>query len=261
MMSRAQRLIRWSFCAISLLNISLPLQAESVTQPVSAAQYDSETALVTPQLAKQFLGRPYVADTLGGGPGKTERLTLRTDVFDCFTLLDTLEAMRRQTLQPGTTLPQQLQRVRYHGPGAQSEVSWLTRNHFFSDWLYYSPQWVTDVTPELGLEPADSRQVRKQLNQKSDGTLWLEGIPQRSVVMNVLAAEALDYSRLQAGDYIGIYTELAGLDVTHVGLAVKDQGQWYLRHASSRYGKVIDEPLAAYLSGKPGVIIYRPIQP
>ena len=61
------------------------------------------------------------------------------------------------------------------------------------------------------------------------------------------------------GDYIGIYTHIEGLDVTHVGILIKKEGKAYLRHASSKkeFLKVIDEPFESYIKNTPGFIVLR----
>jgi hypothetical protein len=66
---------------------------------------------------------------------------------------------------------------------------------------------------------------------------------------------------LRSGDYVGIYSEHAGLDVSHTGLIVKKSGQVLLRHASSRSNvkRVLDEDLLDYLRDKPGLVVYRVI--
>nr|NIO38941.1 DUF1460 domain-containing protein [Burkholderiales bacterium] len=77
-------------------------------------------------------------------------------------------------------------------------------------------------------------------------------IPTEQVDAAVLGA-------LQTGDYVGIYSPHAGLDVSHVGLVVDDAGRILLRHASSldRLGRVVDVDLLEYLQGKPGLLVYR----
>ncbi|MBI5756275.1 MAG: DUF1460 domain-containing protein [Nitrospirae bacterium] len=53
-----------------------------------------------------------------------------------------------------------------------------------------------------------------------------------------------------------------GLDVSHVGIIIKNKDAVYLRHASSRRAirKVIDENFNGYITGKKGMIILRPLQ-
>ena len=65
---------------------------------------------------------------------------------------------------------------------------------------------------------------------------------------------------LKTGDYIGIYSTVHGLDVSHVGIVIRDGETIFLRHASSqkKYRKVIDQDLKEYILNKPGIIVLRP---
>ena len=66
--------------------------------------------------------------------------------------------------------------------------------------------------------------------------------------------------RLSMGDYIGIYSQLKGLDVSHVGIFIKDGNRTLLRHASSatKNRKVMDEDFMEYITEKPGIVVLRP---
>jgi hypothetical protein len=205
-------------------------------------------------LSAQFLGAPYAADTLVGGPDEAERLVVNLDAFDCFTLLDTVEALRRSTA-PGD-FPEQLKLVRYrHGVVAYGE-----RRHFFSDWVADQDGPLIDMTVKVGQGRA--RQATKRLNRKDDGTLWLAGIPVTRREVFYIPAASIDRqvaAELRTGDYVGIYTPVAGLDVSHTGLIVRTTGRIMLRHASSRKGveRVVDVDLLEYLQDKPGLVVYR----
>jgi hypothetical protein len=68
--------------------------------------------------------------------------------------------------------------------------------------------------------------------------------------------------RIREGDVIAIATTQKGLDVQHVGLAVKVRGRIHLLHASSIEGKVVlsRETLYRYIMGSKkrfGVIVLR----
>ena len=65
--------------------------------------------------------------------------------------------------------------------------------------------------------------------------------------------------KLKEGDYVGIYSPLAGLDVTHVGIVVRHDGQLWFRDASSLAAerKVMDSPFLAYVRQKPGIVVLR----
>jgi hypothetical protein len=65
---------------------------------------------------------------------------------------------------------------------------------------------------------------------------------------------------MRTGDYVGIYSEIKGLDVSHVGIVIKDGDKIYLRHASSqkKQRKVVDQDFKDYIFKKPGIIVFRP---
>ena len=205
-------------------------------------------------LSGNFLGTPYVAHTLVGGPDTPEQLVIDLAGVDCFTFLDAIEALRRAAGPADFT--EQLKQVRYRG----GEVAYTRRRHFFSDWVAGAAARIADVTAAVGRGRA--KVVAKELNRKGDGSLWLPGIPVVRRAIAYLPTAALDreaLSALRPGDYVGIYSDRAGLDVSHVGLLVKVGGRFLLRHASSRpeARRVVDVDLLDYLQGKPGLLVYR----
>ncbi len=208
-------------------------------------------------ISAAFLETPYIAGTLIGSAGTAEVFVLRLDGVDCFTLLDTVEALRRAADFDGFKAA--LRRIRYRA----GRVDFLSRNHFFSAWGEANSAQLRDVTALVGGEKV--HRVEKQLNRRQDGTLYLPGYPVKEREIACIPAEAVDGSvlaRLQSGDYVGICSPLPGLDVSHVGIVVKKEGKVFLRHASSRseLRKVVDQELGAYLGGKKGLVVYRPVQ-
>lgn len=206
------------------------------------------------KISGHFINTPYAANTLVGGPQEAEQLVINLAAFDCFTFLDVVEALRRSSVVED--FPAQLKNVRYRN----GTVAYATRRHFFSDWVTGETTPISDVTAVVGQGSAQS--VVKQLNRKSDGTRWLPEIPIMSRQIAYIPLSAIDaqkLSLLQNGDYVGVYSELAGLDVSHTGLIVKNQDQVMFRHASSRPGveQVVDEELITYLQDTPGLVVYR----
>jgi hypothetical protein len=118
-----------------------------------------------------------------------------------------------------------------------------------------------DVTYRVGSGKAIA--VEKDLNLKKDGSTFLPGIPIVQREFYYIPTSAIDdeiLAKLHTGDYIGIYTEIDGLDVSHTGIVIiKDDGV-YLRHASSKKNnqKVVDENLIEYVQNVPGIVVYRP---
>jgi hypothetical protein len=150
-----------------------------------------------------------------------------------------------------------LKRIRYRS----GKVAFENRNHFFTDWAVSNSEFVKDITQEIGGQRTKS--MIKTLNQKGNGTAFLKGIQPQNRQINYIPSEAIDehvMDMIRTGDYAGIYTETQGLDVSHVGIIIKDRGSVYLRHASSdrRYQRVIEQDLKDYISKKPGLIVLRP---
>ncbi|WP_016260525.1 N-acetylmuramoyl-L-alanine amidase-like domain-containing protein, partial [Yersinia pestis] len=84
-----------------------------------------------------------------------------------------------------------------------------------TDWSSRPPLNAKDITAEIS---AHTLTVTKYLNQKSDGGEFIPtlGVFKRDV--SYIPAEFINDSvidKLRTGDYIGIYTHIAGLDVTH----------------------------------------------
>ncbi len=205
-------------------------------------------------ISEKFIGTPYKGHTLIGGPETPEGLVVNLGGVDCFTYLDYVSAMRLSG--SFAAFKENLKKIRYKS----GKVSYEGRNHFFTDWAEYNPS-VYDATREVG--GGKAVEVKKSLNLKEAGTYILPGIAPVERVIAYIPKDAVDegvVGRLKTGDYAGIYSERAGLDVTHAGIViVKDKV--YLRHASSKEKKVADEELMKYISGKPGLIVLRPVTP
>ncbi len=206
-------------------------------------------------LSKHFLGINYSESSLIGDAHTPEVFVINLAGVDCFTLIDYVEAMRRSG--SFDEFQGNLKKVRYR----DGKIAFKNRNHFFTDWLECTPAFVEDVTQQTGA--GMTGKITKTLNRKKDGSCFIEGIkPVRRAVWYI-PSDAVDttvISRLKTGDYIGVYSETEGLDVSHVGIFIKDRDALYLRHASSaaKYRKVVDQYFINYISGKPGIIVLRP---
>jgi hypothetical protein len=204
-------------------------------------------------ISRRFLGTPYRQGTLIGDLHTPEVFVINLREMDCLTFLEYVEAMRRSA--SFREFQDNLLRVRYRS----GVPEFRERNHFFTDWRDSEGGFIRDVTQELGQAV---RTVKKDLNRKADGSRYLPGIrpPERTVRYLPSAALKGAQGLIRTGDYIGIYSAEPGLDVSHTGIAVRAKDTLMLRHASSRqrYRRVVDEPLATYLKGKPGIVVLRP---
>ncbi|EXU76097.1 DUF1460 domain-containing protein [Erwinia mallotivora] len=205
------------------------------------------------QISAYFLGTPYQSDTLSGSATQPEVLVADFNGVDCFTLIDYVNALSHSQ-KPDDFLPQ-LIKTRY----IDSKVDYLHRKHFFTDWFATMPRNATDVTTLIS---QDYVTVRKNLNRKSDGGEFISGLGTVSREINYIAGAHINQSvldNLRTGDFIGVYSPIAGLDVSHVGIVIKKDGKVWFRNASSldKNQKVVDSPLLDYMKSKPGIIVLR----
>ena len=201
-------------------------------------------------ISSKFIDTPYGENTLMGGPSTQEVFTVNLEAVDCFTFIEYVEAMRPAKDFQGFI--ENLKKVRYRS----GNVSYEDRNHFFTDWREYG--LIRDVTAQVGGD--FTLKAEKTLNEKGDGTCLLPGITPVKRTVDYIPSEAVGETvsgRLKAGDYAGIYSDVGGLDVSHVGVVVMTEGKIVFRHASSVAGKVVDEDFRIYLKGKPGLVILR----
>ena len=196
------------------------------------------------KLSAKFLGVKYVSKTLSNYEIDTskENLIINFDALDCFTFIDTIEALKNS--DDKNEFKQNLINTRYK----DGEISYHQRNHFFSDWL--DSHKVQDITCKLG-------QCEKTIKYLNKDEKYLKEIPTKKRDISYIKSNIIDKTLLKNGDYVGIYTDKKALDVTHTGIIIKKFGKVFIRHASSLEKRIIDSELLEYTKNKLGVIIYR----
>jgi hypothetical protein len=231
------------------------------------------------------LGSPYAANTLeaylgAGGDTTVEPLTLHLGKFDCVSLVETALAVARTAgLRADAgwdAFAREVERMRYRG-GARRDYA--SRLHYFSEWISDGAQrgLLEDLGPELGAQ-GDTRPLRFMTEHRSsyaamaDGAMYnaiatherrLDTSP-RHVVPRGRIAEIQD--RLRTGDVLAFATSIAGLDVTHTGLAYRSRdGVMRVLHAPLSGGVVQVSPgtVAEYVNGlrsSTGIIAARPLR-
>lgn len=228
---------------------------------------DAEDRMV--YFGKLFEGTPYKAKTLD--QNTSENLTINLRQLDCTTFVENVLALSlcikngRKSFRDFTDY---LRQVRYEG----GIVAYDHRLHYFSSWIDSNTQRgfaqevsyddddyqltpdgicsrraeVNFMTSHPHLYPAlkgDSVMVRrigeieKSLSDKS-----YEYIPK-----TLVSDTRLMKRYVKSGDIIAIVTSKAGLDVSHVGIALwHSDGTLHLLNASQIHKKVIDEQLTLY---------------
>lgn len=221
-----------------------------------------------------FLGTPYVLSPLGEGEGRDADPLVRWDAVDCVTMVE--QSLALSTATPDALLPV-LTKLRYDGA-----PSWDNRLHIMeAQWL---PEFVErgllrDVTKQWGGEA--TRAVKKTLtaatwNEKGAKGLALAKDKQLQGTWNfdLIPAEVAAQKLKDAP--AGLLVVVVRADrpwlvtrVSHVGVLVQSPKGPMLRHASRSFKKVVDEPLARYLTRNldfgawtiEGLAVYEPTLP
>jgi hypothetical protein len=226
---------------------------------------------------KLFLGLPYVAHTLElPGP---EQLVVNLKELDCVTHVENALALAIAAGQDASyaSFLRALERIRYRGGRLDGYTS---RLHYFTDWIADNERKgvVRDITRELGGIPA-TREIgfmstnRHAYRQLQEEPALVDSIRRVEAALNAREwywipqdrIEAVE-SRIQEGDVIGITTSIAGLDVSHTGLATWVNGRLHLLHAPD-VGQPVEisrRPLAERIQGirlQTGIVVARPLAP
>lgn len=226
------------------------------------------------RVGRHFLGRPYVARTLE--IEGDERLVICLSGLDCTTFLENtlaFTALLRKNSLDADAYARELERIRYRSGNCEGYSS---RLHYFTDWIYEQEQAgrIENISKRIGGIPY-SKAInfmsthRSSYAQLADEAIWQQ-IREIELRMNqrpegyYLPKQEIRKQEhlIRSGDLIAITTQVAGLDVSHVGLALQHNGRLHLLHASSvsKQVEISPEPLAEYMAGKSsqtGIMVCR----
>ncbi len=183
---------------------------------------------------RSFLGAPYAANTLE--TSGEEHLVVNLREVDCVTFVENTLALARCakfTLNSPEAFNSQLQSIRYRGGVINGYPS---RLHYFSDWIAdnEAKNIVKDISRDLGGVKMDKTIYfmsthRSAYKQLADDDV-LKEIALQEGRINARERWFLPKEKLAAaekgirdGDIIAITTRIAGLDVSHTGLAMRDE--------------------------------------
>ena len=200
--------------------------------------------------AKQFLGTEYVASTLEIEP---EQLCINMDKTDCILFVEMCLAMVQTVKSDEPTFEnfcRNTQNLRYAGGTVDGYAS---RNHYTSSWIKQGQEngIFTEVSKEIGGAQLD--QHFDFMSTHLDSYKQLKDNP--GMVVKIMQTEKAlnkdDYYYLpqdnitaltkgiREGDIICFVTPVAGLDIGHVAIAIKQGGQMHFIHASTKAMKVV----------------------
>jgi len=230
------------------------------------------------EVGKTFLGLNYEAHTLE--VEGDEQLVIKLTGLDCTTFLENALTFAR-CIKAGKTsfedYQDNLTQIRYRGGKIDKYPS---RLHYFSDWIYDNVKKgiVVDVTKEIGGEPIkfavdimsthpDSYKQLKENNSFIPAiSKYEDDINSREYFFIPKERVIQLENGINNGDLIAITTNLKGLDVGHVGIAVKmDSGRIHFMHAPLVGAKVqiSKEPIGEYLEKikkHTGIIVLRAVE-
>ena len=225
------------------------------------------------EIGRLFINKPYKAGTLEG-PGK-EKLIVNVSAFDCTTFVETVLALAKCAAAGKISCSEfrkNLKLIRYR----QGKIDgYSSRLHYFADWLHDNEKkkMLKDVSRQFDAEAQHKKINYMTINRahypalKNEFEFRKMRLVEKSIsrkVFHIISKDKVSRqkTKINNGDVIAFTTKEEGLDVAHVGLAIWQEKNLHLLHASSKEGGVVisKKTLVAYLKSNKkftGIIIAR----
>lgn len=214
--------------------------------------------------ARKFIGTPYGAHTLEGEP---EMLTVNLDSLDCTTFVEVSMALAFTVNENRTSwrdFVYNLRRIRYRNGEVDGYPS---RLHYICDWAVDNKHRgnFSDVTRDFPRVNEVMRTIdfmsahRDRYPALADSANYARirrveaGYRQHRFpyIKTVDLGNKAVKAAFHDGDVVALVSNLKDLDVTHMGIVVRESAdaEPYLLHASSSHGKVeiSAQPLADFM--------------
>jgi len=231
------------------------------------------------EIGKSFIGTDYVSHTLE--VDGDERLVINLTGQDCNTFLEYALVFSRNIKQGKTSFDDyknELMLIRYRGGKIDQYPS---RLHYFTDWIYDNEKKgiVKDITEEIGGDRMELNlsfmsahpQYYKHLKENLDFIPQIkqleEEISKRKYYFIPQEKIAEIENEIEDGDLLAFTSTVKGLDVNHVGIAVRlDDERIHVLHAPNvgYQVEITKLPLAEYvmkIEKDSGVIVVRALEP
>ena len=279
--------MRFFFCFLiwcwALIGIAQPIEytpADSIRIEEMLRRAETErpeNAML--YFGKQFLGVPYVGHTLE--EGEREHLIINTRALDCTTFVENVLALclcHQAKKSSFGAFCNQLRDIRYRGGKL---TDYTSRLHYFTWWGEDNEAMGLVKSVDTGRFPFTATQ-RLNINYMTTHPTAYKHLKANPQFVKVIAAQekasngktyryipkALlnrseqELKDVHTGDIVSLITKKAGLDTSHVGIAVWQDGRLHLMHASSIHMKVVMDPMTFYDYGQRqtsmlGIRVYR----
>jgi len=279
--------MRFFFCFLiwwwALIGIAQPIEytpADSIRIEEMLRKAETErpeNAML--YFGKQFLGVPYVGHTLE--EGEREHLIINTRALDCTTFVENVLALclcHQAKKSSFGAFCNQLRDIRYRGGKL---TDYTSRLHYFTWWGEDNEAMGLVKSVDTGKFPFTATQ-RLNINYMTTHPTAYKHLKAHPQFVKVIAAQekasngktyryipkALlnrseqELKDVHTGDIVSLITKKAGLDTSHVGIAVWQDGRLHLMHASSIHMKVVMDPMTFYDYGQRqtsmlGIRVYR----
>jgi hypothetical protein len=230
------------------------------------------------EIGKSFLGVDYVANLLEQ-PG-AERLVVNLRGLDCVLFCENALVFARCVKKNMMTFDDyraELQFIRYRGGIIDQYPS---RLHYFSDHIYDNEKKgvVKNVTKDIGGVPfrktvnfmSTHRDSYLKLKENPDFVKVIqkqeEAINQRTMYHIPKDSVQKLAAKIQNGDIIAITTDIAGMDISHTGIALWQNAALHLMHAplAGHQVQITEKTLPDYLASNKkqlGIMVARPLPP
>jgi len=258
--------------------VMMPRDKEIVEDVLNQLKSDQklETGLLIIKIGKLLLETPYVANTLE--TGGNEKMVVNLRGLDCTTFAENCLALARTIQNENPTFNKFVEELKYirYRDGLLNEYP--SRLHYFSDWIFNNDKKKTvksissefgniplyvkvsfmskhpELYPALKNNPEFVRTISIQEDEISNRKTWY--IPKNRFA---------EFEHLMHdGDILGITTNMPGMDISHVVIAIHKEGRIHIIHASLKHKKVIisSETLEQYLNhykSITGIMVARPL--
>lgn len=257
-------------CCLSCLQLSHASESDSIKicKLLEESKRYSQAEDVVSYFAKKFVGIPYVAHTLE--VNDEEELVVNLRQMDCTTYVETVVSLAL-CVQNGQFTYQDyinaLRNLRYRNGVIDGYGS---RLHYFSDWIdnnenmgfvkeVQSPNPPFSAIQVLNLDfmskhPHSYKALRISpylVEEIRETEINLNGKKMNYIPKSSLANTSLLRKVVRNGDILAVVTNVKGLDIAHLGIALWRKDGLHMFHASSKQGRVVEDnnTLRTYLNG------------